>query len=164
MAWFTEFRADDALDPIMVCFYSTLRYRLAVGSALHVEQEAAWCARCRSFGIAEVLPWVEELRGRLQELRSPTKVHYVLFRTVEGIGAAMDELRARLKWRQSRESPARYLAYGSTEVGPGRFGEDRSCVVNRRRLVETGWGFADSANWVAGFSPEGRPSVSRCPV
>ena len=29
MAWFTEFRVDDETEPHMICFFSTLNYRLS---------------------------------------------------------------------------------------------------------------------------------------
>jgi hypothetical protein len=155
MAWFTEFRVDDDPDPYMICFFSTLNYRLADGSTLGIEQEVAWCEQCGSFGVVEILPSVEELRERLQELQTPTQKHYFIYRTDDAIKGVIDELRVRLRWRESRKSPARCLACGSTDIHPVRFGEDRSCVANGKRLVETGQGFADTDDWIAEFSSEG---------
>jgi hypothetical protein len=155
MAWFTEFRVDDDPDPYMICFFSTLNYRLADGSTLGIEQEAAWCEHCRSFGVVEIVPPVEELRERLQELQTPTQKHYFIYRTEDAIKGALDELRVRLKWRESRKSPPYCLACSSTKVEPVRFGEGRSCVVNGKCLVETGQGFADTADWIAEFLSEG---------
>src|SRR5262245_21893894 len=97
MAWFTEFRADDEADPYMILFFSTLKYRLADGSTLGIEQEAGWCEHCRSFGSIEVIPSVGELRDRLQELQTPTQKLYFIYRTEDAINGALEDLRIRLR-------------------------------------------------------------------
>lgn len=155
MAWFTEFRVDDETEPYMICFFSTLNYCLPDKSMLPVEQEVAWCKGCRSFGSAEAIPSIEELHARVQELQTPTQKLLFLYGTKEVMNGAIDELRTRLSWRTARESPARCLACGSTAITPVRFGEDRTCVVNGKRLAESGQGFADTADWIAEFSSEG---------
>jgi len=134
MAWFTEFRIDGETEPCMICFYLTLNYRLPDKSLLRIEQEAAWCEGCRSFGVAEVIPSIEELYSRIQELQTPTQKLFFIYRTQEAMGSAIDELHTRLRWRGSRKSPARCLACGSTAITPVRFAEDRTCVVNGKRL------------------------------
>jgi hypothetical protein len=155
MAWFTEFRVDDETEPYMICFFSTLNYRLPDKSLLRIEQEAAWCEGCHSFGIAEVIPSIEELNARLQELQTPTQKLLFIFRTQEAIGSAIDELRTRLRWRASRKSPARCLVCGSRAITPVRFADDRTCVVKGKRLTRSGQGFAETADWIAEYSSEG---------
>lgn len=155
MAWFTEFRVDDETDPCMICFFSTLNYRLPDKSMLGIEQEAVWCEGCRSFGSAEVVPSIEELNARIQELQTPTQKLLFIFRTQEAMNIAIAELHTRLRWRAARKSPARCLACGSTAITPVRFGEDRTCVVNGKRLTESGQGFADTADWIAEYTSEG---------
>jgi hypothetical protein len=155
MAWFTEFRIDGETEPCMICFFSTLNYRLPDKSLLRIEQEAAWCEACRSFGSAEVIPSIEDLNARVQDLQTPTQKLLFIFRTQEAISGAIDDLRTRLIWRAARRSPARCLACGSTAITPVRFGDDRTCVVNGKRLTEAGQGFADTADWIAEYTSEG---------
>ena len=155
MAWFTEFRADDETEPYMICFFSTLNYRLPDKSMLGIEQKVAWCEVCHSFGSAEVIPSIEELNGRIQELQTPTRKHLFIYRTQEAINGAIDELRTRSRWRATRESPARCLVCGSTAITPVRFSEDGTCVINGKRLTESGQGFADTADWIAEYTSEG---------
>jgi hypothetical protein len=155
MAWFTEFRVDDETEPHMICFFLTLNYRLPDKSMLWIEQEAVWCGGCRSFGSAEVIPSIEELNARIQELQTPTQKLLFIYRTQEAITGAIDELRTRLRWRATRNSVGRCLACGSTAITPVRFGEDRTCVVNGKRLTESGQGFADTADWIEEYTPEG---------
>jgi len=155
MAWFTEFRVDDDTEPHMICFFITLNYRLHDKSLLAIEQEAAWCEGCRRFGSAEVIPSIEELKARVQELQTPTQKLLFIYRTQEAIRGAIAELHTRLRWRADRKSSARCLACGSTAITPVRFGEDRTCVVNGKRLTESGQGFADTADWIAEYTPEG---------
>ena len=155
MAWFTEFRVDDETEPYMICFFSTLNYRLPDKSLLGIEQEVVWCEGCRSFGSAEVIPTIEQLDTRNQELQTPTQKLLFLFGSEKAINGAIDELRIRLRWRAGRRSPARCLACGSTSITPVCFGEDRTCVVNGKRLTESGHGFADTADWIAEFTSEG---------
>jgi hypothetical protein len=81
MAWLIAFHADGAPDPHYVCFYITLKYRLPDGSTLGIEQQAAWCKECQSFGTAEFVPSVEELRQRIEELETPTQVRPSSFTT-----------------------------------------------------------------------------------
>src|SRR4051812_7799503 len=118
MAWFTEFRVDDETEPYMICFFSTLNYRLPDKSLLGVEQEVVWCEGCRSFGSAEVIPTIEQLNERIQELQTPTQKLLFLFGSERAMSRAIDELRTRLTWRASRTSPARCLACGSTSITP----------------------------------------------
>lgn len=156
MAWFTEFRVDGESDEHMICFHLTLNYRLADGSLLHVEQEAAWCERCACFGSAELVPSVEDLRNRIRDLQTPNNKVRSFFRTEAAIGRAIAELETRLKWRGDRRSPARCLRCGSTEIVPVRFGDHFSvCFVSGKRVVQLRTGFADTAFWIAEFTPEG---------
>src|SRR5262249_20281761 len=138
-----------------VYFFSTLNYRLPDQSMLSIEQEAAWCEGCGLFECAEVIPSIEELYARIEELQTPTQKLLFLFRTQEAINVAIDELRTRLRWRATRKSSARCLACGSTSITPVRFGDDGTCVVNGKRLTETSWGFSDTADWIAEYTPEG---------
>jgi hypothetical protein len=154
MAWFTEFRIDGETEPCMICFL-TLNYRLPDKSLLGIEQEAAWCEGCGSFGSAEVVPSTEELNGRVKELQTPTQKLLVMYRTQAAINRAIAELHTRLKWRAERKAPARCLACGSVAITPVRFGEDRTCVINGKRLIESGHGFADTADWIVEYSTEG---------
>src|SRR4051812_25932189 len=98
-------------------------------------------------------------------LQTPTQKDYVIYRTDDAVRRAIEELRVRLKWWESRRSPARCLACGSTEIEPVRFGKNRSCVVRGKRLIEVEQGFADTADWIAVFSSEGAavPSNGRQP-
>jgi hypothetical protein len=155
MACFTKFRVDDETDPYIICFFSTLNYRLPDQSLLGIEQEAAWCEECRSFGSAEFIPSIEDLNARVQELQTPTQKHLFIYQTQEAIIGAIDQLRTRMRWRAARKSPARCLACGSTAITPVRFGEDRTCVVHGKRLTESGQGFADTADWIAEYTSEG---------
>lgn len=155
MAWFTEFRVHDDSQPWMICFYITLNYRLPDNSLLGIEQQAAWCEECGSFGSAEIIPSLEDLKTRIQELQTPTPKLLFIYRTQDSIRDTIAELHTRLRWRADRRSPARCLACGSTAITPVQFGEDRSCVVNGKLLTETEQGFADTADWIAEFTSEG---------
>jgi len=155
MAWLTRFRAEDDAEPHWVWFFLTLNYRLNDGSTLHIEQQAAWCEQCRRFGSAELVSSIDELRDWLEELQNPTQSIHFALPSADAIQGAIDEVQVRLRWFQTRKSPARCLTCGSTAITPIRFGEDGTCVVNGKRLIALEQGFADSQNWIAEYSSEG---------
>jgi hypothetical protein len=126
---------------------------------LYIEQQGAWCHQCRAFGSAEIIPLVEELHERIQEIETPTQKNIALNRSEAATRRELRVLRMRLKWRQSRESSARCLKCGSTDIEPICFGDDDdTCVAGGQRLTLTNrlYGHADTAfDWIAEYSPEG---------
>ncbi len=155
MAYMIEFRADGESDSHIVCFFITLKYRLADDSTLCIDQEAAWCKHCQRFVTAERVPSLEELEQFIHELEAPTQKHYFIFGSKEGIRAGIVQLETQLRWRRNRESAARCLSCGSTDVMPVRFDENRSFFLHGKRFVEVDQGFADTRDWIAEYTPEG---------
>src|SRR5262249_38231172 len=122
---------------------------------LGVEQEPAWCSRCKRFVCAEHVASVQELEDRIRELQTPSNKHDFLFGSDRGIEEALAELRVCLTWRETRQAPPHCLECGSTEITPIRFDNEDTCIALGKRFIIEGGGFADMADWIAEFTPEG---------
>src|SRR5687768_16458955 len=122
MAYFDEFRVEGEAKEHFVAFFSKLNYRFDDGSTLKIEQEAAWCEGCQKFVCVECVPSAEVLAERIQALLDPSDMTSFLYPTPDAIEKALDELWVRLTWRLTRESPARCLRCGSTDIEAVRFG------------------------------------------
>ena len=86
----------------------TLRsYVLPEGKDLTIERTFAWCDDCQRVQWAELIPDLEKLRSRNEEV-------------------PCSKTEDRIVWRMTRESPPRCLACGSTRIRPGLRGETRS--------------------------------------
>jgi len=155
MASFTEFRVEGELEPTCVYFFSTLRYRLGQDIAIGIEQDAAWCEGCQAFEAAEYVPSVEELNERMRDLQKASDKRDFLYPTRTAVNHAIAELRVRINWRLGRTSPPRCLVCGSTRIILVDFDEKRSCVIHGKHLSEVTYGFADTDDWIAEYSPEG---------
>lgn len=155
MAGYVEFRVDNEAESVFICFYSTVNYRLADGTLLYIEQKAAWCNACQSFGTAEAIPSIDELHSRIAELKAPNQATYFVHGSDDGIREAIKETGVRLAWRETRQSLARCLTCGSADIVPVLFDQDQTCVIQGKKLILIGRGFADTEPWIAEFTSEG---------
>jgi hypothetical protein len=116
---FTEFELTSSKRREFVAFSAYLNYRLPNGSALHIEQQEAWCPICNRFVVAERIPTIEELEQALIELSlGDAQRLKLLALSGRPIAEEATELVRRLEWRRTRLSPARCLECGSPAIRP----------------------------------------------
>ena len=162
MASFTEYIINER-DPADVYLHWDCKYQLDDGVSLSVEQTGAWCYDCSMVVAAEHVPSLAALDARIANLDDPNHILLV------GIGrAALDRERIALpirrSWRSRRESPARCLECGSTDI----FALDANdCTEPRhnKRFRVTSSGHA-SMCWdiVRRLSPEGEVTFTDDPA
>lgn len=153
MAGFTEYLIDET-TPADAYLHWDCNYVLDGGVLLLTEQVAAWCYSCSSIVGAEAIPSLDELDARICDLDNPDNLTLKAFGRGQ-LDQERIELPLRRSWRVSRESAARCLECGSTDIYP--------IVVNdcteprfRKRFRETGWGHASMCfEIVRRLSPEG---------
>jgi hypothetical protein len=139
-----------------IAFSAYLNYRLADGSLIHVDQQAAWCGECGRFVVAEFLADIDELKKTLAELRDgdEKQLDHLNFvgRSVE---EETDQLSRRIEWRRGRTSPPRCLQCGSPTIVPLPAGEEFPHPATGEKVIVGSMIFADMEWWEAEFSPEG---------
>jgi hypothetical protein len=142
----------------LVVFSAFLNYRLDNGSKLPVDQEPAWCRRCRTFVVAEHVETVEVILQRIEDLVMRRGELFEAL-SIPGLGLSVEskiaELRRRVGWRGGRRGPPRCLHCGSVEVSEvPRWGEFAHPEKELSVLADD-WGFMSTDDWRAEFSPEG---------
>ncbi len=139
-----------------IAFSAYLNYRLADGSLIHVDQQAAWCKGCDKFVVAEYLPEVKELEKSLADLLAGD-VKRVQRLDFVGRTAAeeTDQLSRRIEWRRNRSSPPRCLECGSRKITPLPSDEEFAHPATGEKVIMGSMVFADMDWWDAEFSPEG---------
>jgi len=162
MASFTEYIINER-DPADVYLHWDCNYQLDGDVSLSVEQTGAWCYHCSMVVAAEHVPSLAALDARIADLDDPNHILLV------GFGrAALDRERVALpirrSWRSGRQSPARCLECGSTDI----FALDTDdCTEprNNKRFRVTSGGHA-SMCWdiVRRLSPEGEVTFTDDPA
>ena len=154
---FTQYSFPDSETEDAWALYSAfLDYELADGTLLHVRQAACWCAICDCILMAEDVPSVAALESELATLENPTEEDRQL---IDFIGTPLSERiteqKRRIQWRRSRQSAARCLQCGSTEITvlPGE--DEFHHPQTGERVAVSGRGFAETGMWEARFTPEG---------
>jgi hypothetical protein len=145
-----------------IAFSAYLNYKLADGSLLHVDQQAAWCPDCGRFVVAEFLPDLGELEKSLAELRAGDVKRLECLNFV-GRSAAeeMEQLSRRVAWRRARISAPRCLECGSPESVPLPAAEEFPHPATGEKVIVGSMVFADMEWWEAEFSPEGEKLSAR---
>jgi hypothetical protein len=67
---YTQYRFPETRREEWVLFSAFIHYRFADGSKLHILQNAAWCADCDRFVLAEEIPSIESLESELEKTKS----------------------------------------------------------------------------------------------
>ena len=155
---FVEYHLPESKRDEWVLVSAFLNYRLPSGDKLSILQQPAWCPSCRAFVIAEELPSVESLEGEIHLLQAANPVALQTWAFVSNgapVKGRIAELRRRIEWRRGRIRPPRCLYCGALEVVPiPASGEFRHPQTGEQVMVASS-GWADTAPWVADFSPEG---------
>jgi hypothetical protein len=147
---------DSGTENAYVLYSAFLNYRLPDGSLLHVQQKECWCATCNCFLMGEHVPDVWELEIEISHLLNPDRDTQVLIAVMgRPVEELLEEIRARIRWRKTREAPAKCLKCSSTEIifVPDS-NEFRHPKIGERVLV-VGHGFASTTIWHAEFTTEG---------
>jgi hypothetical protein len=159
---YIEYTSPTTGRTFWVLLSAFLEYRLGDGSKLDIDQQPAWCRRCREFRLAEQIPSIEELEQSIAELQmreGPLIEHWELVfceeKTDENIEREIARYRKRISWRRCRLSAPRCLSCGSTAVDPIPVNGEFFHPESGGRFVVSGGGWASAAPWVAVFSPEG---------
>jgi hypothetical protein len=155
---FVEYHLPDSGRDEWVVWSAFIGYRLVDGTKLPILQQPAWCPACGGFVIAEEVPSVQALEEEITRYRSGDRATLDQWAFASnGVPAAerVAELLRRVKWRHGRQSRPRCLECGAVDPVPipisGEFAHPRT----GERVVVGSSGFADTAPWVAEFSPEG---------
>jgi hypothetical protein len=159
---YIEYTSSATGRTFSLLFSAFVEYRLGDGSTLHIDQQPAWCRRCREFLIAERIPSIDELEQTIAELETG-KGPFIEFwelmfldeKTDENIEREIAEYRKTTSWRRSRISAPRSLSCGSVEIDPIPLDGAFVHPETGERFIASGQGWAAAAPWVARFSPEG---------
>lgn len=167
---------DSGHESECVLFSSHLNYRLPDGERLHVRQTVAWCQSCGRFSLAELIESVADIEAELpgliaqkdqllaESLRQSAANQDMRRRDILGIGFDLDwteraiaEVPVRIAWRRKRQSPAKCLHCGTTNLlwfDDPRGGDPFTHPQNGERVISS-IEFASAAPWHAEFTPEG---------
>ena len=100
-------------------------YRLSDSTMVNVEKTFAWCGTCRDVVWAEHIPNLKELEQRLEQVEHPSPELYGRYElAARWMHSTVDQQmlaervfrRKQLLWRRSRQSLARCLACGGTNI------------------------------------------------
>ncbi len=126
---------DSGHESECVLFSAHLNYRLPDGERLHVRQTVAWCQSCGRFSLAERIESVADIEAELpgliaqkdqllaESLRQSAANQDMRRRDILGIGFDLDwteraiaEVPVRIAWRRKRQSPAKCLHCGTSNL------------------------------------------------
>jgi hypothetical protein len=155
---FVEYHFPESGRDEWVLWSAFLDYRLADGAKLHILQQPAWCPACSRFVLAEEVPLVQALEEEIARYQSADRETLQMWAFVSN-GSPVEERVAELlryvEWRQERQSPPRCLHCGAADPVPIPLSGEFVHPGTGERVVVGDSGFADTAPWVAEFSPEG---------
>jgi hypothetical protein len=135
-----------------------IHYRLADGTMLSILQQPAWCPACGRFVLAEVVPsieWLVEEKARYRSGDRDTLRQWAFVSNGGSVAERISELLRRIEWRHGRNSPPRCLECGMVGPIPIPTNGEFSHPQTGEQVVVQGSGWADTAPWLAEFSPEG---------
>jgi hypothetical protein len=131
-------------------------YRLADGSTQMIDEQAAWCTRCRRVIAAEQLRPLPELERKLAELQQGDKPLLDLLSALFGsVEEEIVNIRNKLEWRQRRTSSARCLNCGSEDIVPLPFEGETVHPGNGRTIRVRCENRCDALRLDAYYSTEG---------
>ncbi len=144
---------DDVPDEYAI-YSAFLDYVFDNGSRLHVNQTDCYCPVCERIDMAEHLETVSQLQHRLEQLMIPDSKERQMAEFIGSIPDQITDLKRRIEWRNARQSPAKCLHCGCTEILllPD---DEFSHPATGARMKVTGRGFMSTAEWHATYTPEG---------
>jgi len=139
MASFREYLIDER-ERADVYLYWDCKYQLDGDELLSVERTEAWCYACKVTVASEKVPSLAELDARIAGLDNPDNLILKAFGRA-ALERERAELPIRRAWRAARQSAARCLECGSTDIFPLA---DDDCVEPRhnKRFRTTSGGHA----------------------
>jgi hypothetical protein len=154
---YTKYRfPDSGAEDAWVLHSAFLNYRLQDGSLLHVRQRDCWCPKCDCFVVGEDFATVEELNVEVAQLLNPdTEQRLIIDYIGKPVEQLIEELRVRIKWRHTREAPAKCLKCGSTGIVPLPDCKEFKHPKTGQRVVFEERGWACTKEWHAEFTTEG---------
>jgi hypothetical protein len=155
---FVQYHLPESGRDEWVGFSAFINYCLHDGTLLHILQQPGWCPTCDRFVIAEVVPSVDALEEEIARYRSgdpDTLQEWAFISQGAPVTEQIAELLRRIKWRQRRQSPPRCLECGEPDCIPIPVSGEFSHPQTRERVEVINQGWADTATWEAGFTPEG---------
>ena len=153
---YTQYSYPDDDTPDEYAVYSAfLDYILLDGSRLHVNQTDCYCSHCQRIDMAEHIETLEQLQNRIEKLRLPDSDERKMAVFIGSIPDQIVELNRRIEWRRTRQSPAKCLHCGSTEIILLPNDDEFSHPATGARMTVIGRGFMSTAEWHATYTPEG---------
>jgi hypothetical protein len=155
---YTQYRLPETSREEWVLFSAFIHYRFADGSKLRILQNAAWCADCDRFVLAEEIPSIESLESELEKTKSGDDEIIRIWQFVSNgqpVLTRIAELEKRINWRVVRLNPPRCLECSGFRIIALPDGDEFYHPNTNEIVVKVSSGWTDAAPWCAYFSPEG---------